>query len=1479
MSVARRSLQIVAFIGTLIIGVASMAMIVTQTTWFKEWLRGFIVRQAEDYVNGRLTIGRLDGNLFFGVELEDVDVTVNGRKVVEIHDVGLDYNALTFAQGHLVLDDVRLNKPTLRLERTAEGWNLGRLIKARTPEEPETSRRRIEVGEIGVRDGALYVDEQTVGTSGVDIPERIDKIDASVGVTSDEKALTVAVNHVSLRAERPQFGINALSGRITRTADAVRLENVSLRTEMSSMRVSGRIEHIDSEAPVVEVRASADKVDILELANVVPALRGMQLQPALELTARGPANRLEVDLNAREKNVGNVIGDLTVNALGPARRISGLVALNHFNVGPVAKSTTLKSDITGKGRLDLTLPTEQRPMSGAYSIDASRVMVAGYEARDVKAKGRIDGEVIRFDGNAAAYGGRATARGMVTTGRTLALDLEGHAVNVDLRNLPPQLDVPGVGSNLEFDYSVTGRGRVFSGDVRLAISTLAGATIDAGTTAHFTVGAGAPSYAVEGGVRNLDIQRIGREFGITALSADRFQSHITGRFTVKGSGGGAANPLSLDASGTITDSELFSARVPRFEFSTNIAGADTHVRAIGQFAGLNPAVVSGNDSTKGDITGALDVTATLRNYRDGVTADSIDANGRVNLGGSVVGGLTIDSAVVDGRYAERSGELTQLSIAGPDLNVRGGGTLALTDTGSSNLRLHVDSPSLEQVGKMVNQPLQGAAILDATITGNGKALDAAGTLQGSNIGHGNNKALDLDTQFTARVPDLTPANSTIDAKSHATFVQIGGRRINEVTAETKYAESKLDFKATAKEETREMAAAGSVLLHPDHQEIHLENLALRTQGIEWHTEPGSKAAVQYGKDRIGIQDVRLVNGEQRIEANGALGSPEETLQVRMAGVDVAQIDKLLLTNQQVAGRLDATATLSGPTDALRANGEFTLNQGSFQKFTFESLAGKVEYSVRGVNVDMRLQQNPQAWITAKGFVPAAAFRPSAHPGERGHKEPPPGEGIDVQVASSAIDLGVIQGFTSDVTKVTGSLHANVKITGAGDDPHAEGTIEIRGGTFAVPYMGTAYTGLDTRIDLKPDVVSISDMRIVDEHKNMLTVGGSLAVHARELGAVDIRVKSEGFEIIDNKMADLKLDTDVHLSGELRAPRATGKIAVKTGTINIGEVLERTGASPYSTQEISSAPTETAAAPATPAQATPQPGVPATNAPAPGQPAPAETKTASPTPFDALDLDVALTVPDDLIVKGNDLRPSNAPISFGDVNVTLGGSIQIRKAPGDTVRILGPVKTVRGTYQFQGRRFDILRDGTIRFQGAAPIDPLLDLRARREISGVEAFIRIRGTMRQPELSFSSNPPLDEADILSLIVFNQPINELGEGQQISLGERAGALAGGYLASGLAQSIGNALELEEFEIQAAGENGLGPSVTVGEQISPKMFARLRQGFGAEQATEFILEYQLREYLRFQGTVAETPGGTARTMFRRVERGGLDLIFFFSY
>jgi len=83
----------------------------------------------------------------------------------------------------------------------------------------------------------------------------------------------------------------------------------------------------------------------------------------------------------------------------------------------------------------------------------------------------------------------------------------------------------------------------------------------------------------------------------------------------------------------------------------------------------------------------------------------------------------------------------------------------------------------------------------------------------------------------------------------------------------------------------------------------------------------------------------------------------------------------------------------------------------------------------------------------------------------------------------------------------------------------------------------------------------------------------------------------------------------------------------------------------------------------------------------------------------------------------------------------------------------------------------------------------------------------------------------------------------------------------------------------LKAVDENSSGPSVTVGQQVGKNLFFRVRQAFGDVQATELILEYQIADYLRLQATGAETTGGSQRVQFTRVERGGIDLFFFFSY
>ena len=201
-----------------------------------------------------------------------------------------------------------------------------------------------------------------------------------------------------------------------------------------------------------------------------------------------------------------------------------------------------------------------------------------------------------------------------------------------------------------------------------------------------------------------------------------------------------------------------------------------------------------------------------------------------------------------------------------------------------------------------------------------------------------------------------------------------------------------------------------------------------------------------------------------------------------------------------------------------------------------------------------------------------------------------------------------------------------------------------------------------------------------------------------------------------------------------------------------------------------------------------------------------------------------------MIKASDLRAPGAPVSLGALNLTLGGDLRATKDPGKQIVLVGAINTIRGTYDFQWRRFEILRDGTVRFDGEPlnDLNPTLDIRTRRIIQGVEARVNVRGTLKQPDIVLSSTPPLEQADILSLIVFNQPINSLGEGQQCRWRSARSSWRRELLPASCPQSIGSALGLDTFEINTAPENGGAAVLTIGQQLGQNLYVKVEQGIG---------------------------------------------------
>ncbi|HWW86710.1 MAG TPA: hypothetical protein VNZ26_24110, partial [Vicinamibacterales bacterium] len=310
----RRLAHVLVIVLALIVGAGAAAIVVSQTAWFKDWLRGYIVRQANQYLNGALSIERLKGNLWFGVEMENIGLTIDGNEVVTAKDLGLEYNVFQMVTRGISVSSIRLDRPVVHLTRDGNGWTLSRLVKPQQPES-EGSRpgRAIAVNEIGVTDGSVVVDAP-VGTSGVEVPKRVDNIAAKLAVRYEPAGYSIGISHISFRSSEPSLSLNALSGTISVRDDAVSIDKLTIRTAETSIAIAGSVDHYQTK-PALGLTISSDRVSLPEISRVLPSLAGVALQPAVALELAGPLDRLAVSLDVRA-SAGQLTGRLVTDLVG-----------------------------------------------------------------------------------------------------------------------------------------------------------------------------------------------------------------------------------------------------------------------------------------------------------------------------------------------------------------------------------------------------------------------------------------------------------------------------------------------------------------------------------------------------------------------------------------------------------------------------------------------------------------------------------------------------------------------------------------------------------------------------------------------------------------------------------------------------------------------------------------------------------------------------------------------------------------------------------------------------------------------------------------------------------------------------------------------------------------------------------------------------------------------------------------------------------
>jgi len=394
---------------------------ISQTSFFKNWLRDTVVEIANEELNGKLSIGEIDGTIFTSLLIKDITLTsLQKDTVVSAGMIELRTSPLKILFKNIYVRKFELKDAKIKLIEESDGQlNLLKIfppskdIDTTTSEFPFT----IEVADFALTNIDFSMQRYDKVGSTENYPTlttedlRIKNLNLSLNAFADinKYVYRLTINDFSFSPNFNYFQMQHLSGSILLTPQLTGINKLRLITEESDVELSAAISNIDflkdfskeklANAPV-RMTLSAPKLNFDDITTFVPPMKMLEGNIVAELEASGTFTELLIKklnlnynnttLNAKA-NLKNLLDadkmqfdlSITNSTLDPAdpNKLLRNLELPEYNDFGVVKIDTL----TYKGGpLDFTttfaIRTDKGSMNGNAKIDLRPVDMI-YEAK------------------------------------------------------------------------------------------------------------------------------------------------------------------------------------------------------------------------------------------------------------------------------------------------------------------------------------------------------------------------------------------------------------------------------------------------------------------------------------------------------------------------------------------------------------------------------------------------------------------------------------------------------------------------------------------------------------------------------------------------------------------------------------------------------------------------------------------------------------------------------------------------------------------------------------------------------------------------------------------------------------------------------------------------------------------------------------------------------------------------------------------
>ena len=302
-------------------------------------------------------------------------------------------------------------------------------------------------------------------------------------------------------------------------------------------------------------------------------------------------------------------------------------------------------------------------------------------------------------------------------------------------------------------------------------------------------------------------------------------------------------------------------------------------------------------------------------------------------------------------------------------------------------------------------------------------------------------------------------------------------------------------------------------------------------------------------------------------------------------------------------------------------------------------------------------------------------------------------------ASGSVNLKLAETLDPDLT-TSGITTFQVEAHGTLKDPGLKGRVDFQNGSLTLEDIPNGLSQLHGTLEFNQDRLEVKSLTAMSGG-GLLSVGGYLAY--RNGIYADLSVTGKGVRIRYPQGVSSLADTTMHLQGAQNNLFLSGNVLITRFYVSPDLDIAALAAQANAVQTI----------------------------------APQDA------PANHIRLDVHVE--------------SSPQLNFQNAYAKLAGNVDLRlRGTVASPSLLGSVSITEGSAIIAGTRYDLQR-GDITFTNPVRIEPSIDLNATARVEDYDITLGIHGTPQKPAVTWRSDPPLPEADVVALLALGRTENQ--------------------------------------------------------------------------------------------------------------------------